>query len=279
MTEIINSNTFGLEKKRQEDPTVLKAIDKTIKKRRLNVVKVPEPESPVVVVHSGGMDSTTNIAILLEEFNLKVYPVFINRNQTNLKYEREAVNYFDDYFSKKYPKLFNKSIEVKLSTPALEYKDLLRGTKSLEDGLESRKRISYPARNPIIILTAAEYAYSLQSKGIFAKTVFISCMKEDPPRHSTLTSMRILNLLICQIMGDYSWQVICLPIEREYNNFYGKDVYLKWAIKHNLPIEKTRSCYKDQEKHCGKCYPACVNRKEAFKKAGIEDKTEYDLNN
>ncbi len=276
MTKIINTNTFGLEKKRQEDPSVLKDIDGIIKRRRLNVAKIPKPGSPVVAVHSGGMDSTTNIAILLEDFKLSVYPAFINRDQSNLKYEREAVNYFDDYFSKKYPELFNKTIEIQVPTPASEYKDMLRSVKNLGDGIESRTRIAYPARNPAIILTAAEYAYSLQSKKVFPKTVFISCMKEDPPRHSTLTSMRILNLLICQIMGDYSWQVICLPIEREYNNFYGKDVYLRWADKHNLPIEKTRSCYKDQEKHCGKCYPACVNRIEAFKKAGIEDRTKYD---
>ena len=276
MIKIIQTNTIGLEAKRQEDPTVLNKIEDIIRMRRLNLITMPRPGDIVIVIHSGGMDSTTNLAILMEEFELKVYPMFINRGQTNLKYERESVKYFEKYFEEKYPDLYNKSLEVELTTPPKAYKNNLRATKNLEDNLQSRQRIAFPSRNPILVLTAAEYAYSLQSKGIFPKTIFTSFMKEDPPRHSTLTATRIMNLLICQIMGDYMWQVIALPIEREFKNFYGKDVYLRWATEHGLPIEKTRSCYLDQEKHCGKCYPACINRKEAFRNTGIKDKTEYE---
>jgi len=275
MTKIICTNTTGLEEKRQEDPTVLNRIEDIIRMRRLNLIKMPEPGSPVVVVHSGGMDSTTNLAILMEEFKLEVYPMFINRGQTNLKYERESVQYFEKYFKERYPDLYNSSIEIELKTPPTAYKNLLRKTRDLQDNLQSRQRIAFPSRNPTMFLTACEYAYSLQSTGVFPKTIFVSVMKEDPPRHSTLTALRMINLLVCQIMGDYMWQVISIPIEREFKNYYGKDVYLKWAVEHDLPIEKTRSCYRDQKEHCGECYPACVNRKEAFRKAGIKDKTIY----
>jgi len=277
MTKIIQTNTKGLEEKRQEDPTVLEKIEDILKMRRFNLIKMPRPGEVVVVIHSGGMDSTINIAILMEEFGLKVYPMFVNRGQTNIKYEKESVKYFEKYFEDKYPALYNKSLEIELNTPPKAYKDALRATKDLEDNLQSRQRIAFPSRNPILVLTAAEYAYSLQSKGIFPKTIFTSFMKEDPPRHSTLTAVRMMNLLICQIMEDYMWQVIALPIEREFNNFYGKDRYLKWAVEHGLPVEKTRSCYKNQEKHCGKCYPACENRKKAFESAEVEDKTDYEL--
>ncbi len=276
MTKITQNKTGELEAKRQEDPTVLGKVDNILKIRRMRIVKMPEAGTSVVVIHSGGMDSTTNIAILMEEFGLKVYPLFINRGQTNLKYERVAVKYFDKYFSERFPELYTKSVEVEINTPPKAYKNDLRATRDLEDNLQSRQRIAFPARNPIMILTAAEYAYSLQVKGVFPKTIFISCMKEDPPRHSTLTAIRMANLLVCQIMGDYLWQVIALPIEREFENFYGKEVYVKWADEHGIPLEKTRSCYRNQEKHCGKCYPACENRKKAFLNAGVEDKTEYD---
>lgn len=49
------------------------------------------------------------------------------------------------------------------------------------------------------------------------------------------------------------------------------------AIGKRLGIDysQTWSCYKGEEKHCGKC-GTCVERQEAFQLAGIEDKTEYE---
>lgn len=41
-----------------------------------------------------------------------------------------------------------------------------------------------------------------------------------------------------------------------------------------VPFEKTWTCYKGLEKHCGTC-GSCVERKEAFQKAFVEDPTEY----
>ena len=37
----------------------------------------------------------------------------------------------------------------------------------------------------------------------------------------------------------------------------------------------TYSCYKGKGKHCGKC-GTCIERKEAFALAGVEDPTEYE---
>ena len=44
----------------------------------------------------------------------------------------------------------------------------------------------------------------------------------------------------------------------------------------NVPFELTYSCYKGGILHCGKC-PTCVERKEAFELAGINDPTEYEV--
>ena len=47
-------------------------------------------------------------------------------------------------------------------------------------------------------------------------------------------------------------------------------------IGHDLgvPFEKTWSCYKGGDLHCGRC-GTCVERREAFYLAGVEDPTEY----
>lgn len=42
-----------------------------------------------------------------------------------------------------------------------------------------------------------------------------------------------------------------------------------------VPFAETWSCYKGGENHCGRC-GTCVERREAFHLAGIEDPTEYD---
>jgi hypothetical protein len=49
------------------------------------------------------------------------------------------------------------------------------------------------------------------------------------------------------------------------------------AIGARLGVEfaRTWSCYKGGEHHCGKC-GTCVERKEAFAMAGLEDPTEYE---
>ena len=42
-----------------------------------------------------------------------------------------------------------------------------------------------------------------------------------------------------------------------------------------IDYSKTWSCYKGGEKHCGKC-GTCVERREAFALAGIDDQTQYE---
>lgn len=45
--------------------------------------------------------------------------------------------------------------------------------------------------------------------------------------------------------------------------------------KLNVDFNDTYSCYNGREKHCGRC-GTCIERKEAFKLAGINDPTEYE---
>lgn len=47
------------------------------------------------------------------------------------------------------------------------------------------------------------------------------------------------------------------------------------GAKHGTPFAETWSCYKGGEKHCGRC-GTCVERREAFHLAGVEDPTEYE---
>jgi 7-cyano-7-deazaguanine synthase len=44
-----------------------------------------------------------------------------------------------------------------------------------------------------------------------------------------------------------------------------------------IDYSQTWSCYKGGAVHCGRC-ATCLERREAFRLAGIDDKTEYESN-
>ena len=70
-------------------------------------------------------------------------------------------------------------------------------------------------------------------------------------------------------LGTYEAIEVISP----FNNLFKQDI-AKIGSQIGIEYEKTWSCYKGEDIHCGKC-GTCVERKEAFALAGIEDKTAY----
>jgi 7-cyano-7-deazaguanine synthase len=64
-----------------------------------------------------------------------------------------------------------------------------------------------------------------------------------------------------------------IRIEAPFSNLQKSEV-LKIGKQLGVPFELTWSCYRNEEKHCGRC-ESCMNRKNAFKEAKIDDPTEY----
>ena len=54
-----------------------------------------------------------------------------------------------------------------------------------------------------------------------------------------------------------------------------KSAIVTEGTKYHVPFADTWSCYKGGKKHCGKC-GTCVERREAFALAGVEDPTDYE---
>jgi 7-cyano-7-deazaguanine synthase len=54
-----------------------------------------------------------------------------------------------------------------------------------------------------------------------------------------------------------------------------KTEIVKIGKRLNVPYELTYSCYKGEDRHCGKC-GTCYERREAFNDAGVEDPTIYE---
>lgn len=274
-TKIINTNTAKRTKERRvEDLLTLNIADSILKEKRGYIIKMPKSGEPVVACLSGGLDSVCNLEVLMGEFGLSVYPYFLNRNQSNYKYEKKSVRFYTNYYKKRYPNLMHDPIEITIDTPGKSYKNMLRSCKKMTDKPLYRHDVAYPARNPIIFLTGMDYAYSLQSKRIFPKTIFGAYMESDNLYHSSLTLTRLLNLVMCHAIGDWDFQFTSIPIEREFDNCYDKDVYVKYCSEKGVPLEYSRSCCLEDEIQCGAC-PACWDRRNAFKVNNLKDRTIY----
>ncbi|PJE73523.1 MAG: hypothetical protein COV02_02295 [Candidatus Terrybacteria bacterium CG10_big_fil_rev_8_21_14_0_10_41_10] len=92
----------------------------------------------------------------MNEFGYEVYPFFINRGQASYEWEKASVHFYDKLFKNKFPKLYNKTKEISVNTPAKEYKNDLREVKKKCYEKERSAHVSYPARNSIIFLTGME---------------------------------------------------------------------------------------------------------------------------
>ena len=192
-----NQGKIRIKDKVNEDIYLLKFFSDILREKRGYVVKMPRIGDAVIACMSGGQDSIANIGILLKEFGLNVFPFFINRGQSNYKYEKRSVDYFNRFYKRRFPKLYHNCKEITVMTPGIEYKDLLRKTKRMVDDISLRHNVSYPARGPIVFLTGMEYGYSLMAKGIKIKTVFASNMSSDFSYHCSLTWTRLMNVLFC----------------------------------------------------------------------------------
>lgn len=220
-----------------------------------------------VFIYSGGIDSTITMAKLLEEKKVEIFPLFINRGQSNLKYERRASKFFEKYFKNRYGNLFHDLMEITINIPPREIKDHLRKYST---------RFGYPLRNNILQMVGVQYAISLsQELKRKINCVFCAQLDDDPFPHSKLISLRATTINVCQGLNEWDWQITSPNIDTLLNKVKtGKREMVQWAHEHYLPIEETRSCYSNKETHCGICL-TCRRRKEAFTDACLPDMTKY----
>jgi len=281
-TNILKKNEKQLDKeirkRKLEDPDLLKSLSNILKKKRGHVFKMPAPNTPVIVFMSGGIDTITIIAILMEEFGLQVYPVYFDLGFPQSKYDKKSVFFFTDYYLKKYPKLFHSPMEISLTFPAKQMaKHILPNSGNIFIDKSINHRRGVPFSPAIFAYNAVHYAISLrEGKSIEVNTIFGGILPSNIDWYSyeSLTTHRSINLDICVSLNDYSWQYTSLPIEKELGFNLQKQDLISWGHKYGLPLEKTRTCNVKREHQCGVC-DICIVRKKAFKLAKVKDNTFY----
>ncbi|MBI4708105.1 MAG: 7-cyano-7-deazaguanine synthase QueC [Candidatus Omnitrophica bacterium] len=214
-----------------------------------------------VIILSGGMDSTTLLYDILNQ-GYEVYALSINYNQRHSK-ELE--------FARKTCKKLNiphKIIDLIQAGKELLYRSALTSedTQVPEGNYkeENMKLTVVPNRNMIFLSLAVGYAISLRAKKVFYgahagdHAVYPDCRKEFVEAMKRAISLA-------------DWEPV--ELEAPYLDLDKGDIVKKGA-QLGVDYSLTWTCYKGQDKACGKC-GACNERLEAFKKAGIPDPIIY----
>lgn len=145
---------------------------------------------------------------------------------------------------------------------------LLEGADAVPEGHyqdENMKSTVVPFRNGIMLAIACGLA---ESRGL--TKVLIANHAGDHAIYPDCRATFIDAMNQAMAYGTYEHINVFAP----YTSYSKTDI-AKIGKKIGIDYSKTYSCYKGGEKHCGKC-GTCVERKEALRDAGIDDRTEYE---
>lgn len=275
-----------LHKRKFEDPEVITAIETIFKKKRGYVFRMPPKNSDIILLVSGGLDSILTWGLLMEEYHLRVHPLFLNKGERRFSQEERSLDYFNGYYAERYPSLFIAPIKQTIYLPQKEilsalktpFDNLLRYDKKTTKGFNPYTTtnifLGSPGVVPMYAMLHARYLELSANKKI--RTIFSSIMFGDGIMcpSQTITSVRTINLAMCTFTGEYSWQFTSPSVEPCLHLYYQKRDLIKWGSRHHILMEKTWSCYRGLSQQCGRCL-ACDARKIEFKKANIPDPTQY----
>lgn len=122
-----------------------------------------------------------------------------------------------------------------------------------------------PFRNGIFLAVACGFAESENLKYVLIANHFgvVESMPDCTEKFiaSMNDAMRFGTLANIEVLAPYTDMA--------------KSEIIKRGLINNVDYKQTYSCYKGKDNHCGKC-KACVERKEAFEQAGMDDPTEYE---
>ena len=218
-----------------------------------------------VVLLSGGLDSSTVLAIALE-MGYEVHALSFDYGQ---RHSRELES------AKKIAKYFNvphKIIKIDLrQIGGSALTDNIEVPERNVDEIEKEIPITYvPARNTILLSLALGYAEVIDADAIFygANAIDYSGYPDCRPEYVEAFE-RVANLGTKRGVEGKPIKIIAPIIHMT------KAEIIKKGMELGVPYELTWSCYKGGKKACGKC-DSCLLRLKGFMEAGYEDPLEYE---
>ena len=218
-----------------------------------------------VIVFSGGVDSVCSAVVLKSKYDL--YGISFSYGQ---KADREIT--IAKSFAKKLGLKSHIVIDIGFMKKLYGDSNVLT-SKKREIPSEFDYSIVVPIRNAVFLSVASAWAFTLNAS-LVAYGAHTGD-KQYPDCRPIFAKKLESAFNQGEIDGINSGLRKDIKIWSPYREGLSKSDLLKIGHK-NLgdAIFRTWSCYADGKNHCGVC-ESCNNRKKAFEKAGIKDRTNY----
>lgn len=211
------------------------------------------------LIYSGGVDSTVLLAHLLAE-GREVHCLSVDYGQRHRR-ELEAARAICAHYG-----VDHRLADLRALAPLFGSNALTGGVKVPEGHYEeeSMKATVVPNRNMLLISVATAWAVSLRAESVAYgahggdHAIYPDCRPEFA--EALDRAVRLAD-----------WHEVRL--ERPFVKM-DKAAIVRRGAELDVPFGLTWSCYVGGERHCGKC-GTCVERKEAFRLAGVADPTDY----
>lgn len=219
-------------------------------------------KTKAVLSLSGGLDSSTLLAWMLQEMKFDVVPVSFAYGSKHGDYELDASQRIVKHYGLQ-SHLFD------LSDVFVSFKsNLLRAGGPIPEGhyeAESMKQTVVPGRNLIFasILTGL-------AESIGASVIALGVHAGDHAIYPDCRPLFIQRLQSTVEAATGQQVTILTPFLR-----WSKTDIVAQGLRLKVPYHLTRTCYKDQDVACGKC-GSCTERIESFRLNGVDDPIKYE---
>ena len=225
-----------------------------------------------MVLFSGGIDSTTCLALAIERFGAEhVIPLSITygqKHQKEIEAARQVLNYYGitgrtldlgAIFAESHCSLLANSDK---DVPLESYEEQLQKTNG------APVSTYVPFRNGLFLSSAASIALSLD-----CRYIYYGVHRDDAAGNAYPDCSEDFD----KAMQDAIWigsgkqvEIIAPFVHATKADIVKKGLELK------VPYELTWSCYEGHEKACGRC-GTCIDRKRAFELNGVTDPIPYEV--
>lgn len=231
------------------------------------------PVPAVVLCFSGGLDSTILLYDLLAGGH-KVFALSIDYGSRHGVRELEAASAIAADAKQRYVVNFrHETIDLASLRGILGASSLMDPNAKIPHGHYtdvSQRSTVVPNRNMILLAIAVGWAQSLRAELVAYAAHYGDRAIYPDCRDDFVAKMR---------SAVYASTENAVRISAPFLNMMKHDIV---KLTHRLaragvsvPLAKTWSCYEGGLRHCGKC-GTCVERREAFIRADVNDPTEYD---
>ena len=220
-----------------------------------------------VVLSSGGLDSTTCLALAVKKLgaeNVSALSIFYGqRHERELQSAKAVAKFYNvAHYELDAAEIFKNSNSALLNTSTAPLEKSSYAAQIQKN--ESPRIATYvPFRNGLMISIAASFADGLYDDSV---EIYIGVHSDDAGEaYADCSAQFIASMSAAVRIGTYEKIHLVAPFLCQK-----KSDVVKVGLELNAPYHLTWSCYERGEKPCGKC-ATCIDRAKAFEINGVKD--------